>query len=77
MHLHFLLLVKTINILFLFIIFNLYQNPEISRGGEYRYSDFKIARPKRGATDDINNYRVIAPLKITFFMHTLVSCYNF
>ena len=45
MHLHFLLLVKNINILFLFIIFNLYQNPESTRGGEYQYSDFKIARP--------------------------------
>ena len=45
-HLHFLPLVKTINLLFLFIIFNLYQNPEISRGGEYLYSDFKIAGPK-------------------------------
>ena len=44
-HLHFLPLVKTINLLFLFIIFNLYQNNESSRGGEYPYSDFKITRP--------------------------------
>ena len=47
MHLYFLLLVKTINVLFLFIIFNLYQNPEISQGDEYPYSDFKIAWPNK------------------------------